>query len=162
MTAAALTRPAKLLLVCSSGGHLFELLSVSDLWNSGAQPRERAWVCFETADAVSLLEGERVHWAHFPTNRNVLNLWRNWRLSKPILEEERPDVVISTGAGVAVPFLLRARKMGIPTIYIESIARTEDLSTSGKLLHGRVDRFLVQWPELLAKHPDTEFLGRIL
>ena len=157
-----MSSPARLLLVCSSGGHLFELLSVSELWDSPETKREHAWVCFETQDAISLLEGETVHWAHYPTNRNLINMWRNWRLSKSILETERPDMVISTGAGIAVPLLLRARSMGIPTLYLESIARSENLSLSGRLLYGRVDRFLVQWPELAERFEKAEYLGRIL
>jgi beta-1,4-N-acetylglucosaminyltransferase len=150
--------PSNLALVCSSGGHLFELLSLKALW---AQ-RPHFWVTFDTADARSLLAGEDVVWAYHPTNRNILNLWRNWRLAQRVMAERRPTLALSTGAGVAVPFLLAARKQGAHTIYVESITRLHELSLSGRMLYRRVDEFLVQWPELAAKLSDARYEGRIL
>ncbi|MFT4539654.1 MAG: beta-1,4-N-acetylglucosaminyltransferase [Planctomycetota bacterium] len=149
---------AKLLLVASSGGHLFELLCVRELWAN----REHSWVCFPTADAKVLLEGERVTWAHYPTNRNLKNLIKNLWLAWTLLRKERPDVVISTGAGVGVPFLLLARLLGSKTVYLESITRITELSLSGRLVYPFVSRFLVQWKELAVRHAKAQYKGRIL
>jgi beta-1,4-N-acetylglucosaminyltransferase len=44
-------------------------------------------------------------------------------------------------------------------IYIESFARVETLSLTGKLLYPFVDRFLVQWPELSKKLGQAEYKG---
>ncbi len=151
---------ARLCLVCSSGGHLFELLSLRSLWEDPV--REHFWVTFDTADARSLLVGEDVVWAHHPTNRNLLNLVRNRLLAPRVLRERRPDVVLSTGAGVAVPFLRTAKKHGSSTIYVESITRITELSLSGRMLYRNVDHFFVQWPELQTKYPRAKFAGRIL
>ena len=57
--------PADLLLVCSTGGHLLQLVALRESW----QDYSRAWVTFDKSDARSLLEGERVYFAHGPTNR---------------------------------------------------------------------------------------------
>lgn len=151
-------RPLQLGLVCSSGGHLFELLSLKALWAE----RPHFWVSFDTPDARSLLAGEDVIWAYHPTNRHLLNLWRNYGLAKRVLAERRPDVLLSTGAGVAVPFLLAGRRLGIHTIYLESITRLGELSLSGRMLYGRVDEFLVQWPELAQRFPRSSYRGGIL
>ena len=148
----------KLMLVASSGGHLFELLHLEDLWAD----REHVWVSFPTADARSLLADECVHWAHYPTNRNLRNLGRNLGLAWRLLKSERPDVVLSTGAGVGVPFLLLARCLGIRAVYVESITRIHELSLSGRLVYPFVSRFLVQWEELARRYRKAEFHGRIL
>ena len=89
-------------------------------------------------------------------------MWRNLRLAFRLLRAERPDVVLSTGAGVSVPFLLLARLMGMRTIYLESITRIHELSLSGRLVYPFVSRFLVQWEELTAQYPRAEFHGRVL
>ncbi|MBJ93904.1 MAG: UDP-N-acetylglucosamine--LPS N-acetylglucosamine transferase [Rickettsiales bacterium] len=146
------------MLVASSGGHLFQLIQLEPLWAR----RDHVWVSFATADARSLLANKRVHWAFHPTNRSLLNLWRNLRLAFRLLRAERPDVVLSTGAGVSVPFLLLARLMGMRTIYLESITRIHELSLSGRLVYPFVSRFLVQWEELTAQYPRAEFHGRVL
>ncbi len=150
--------PIKMALIASSGGHLFELCCIRGVW----QERERFWVSFPTPDAQSLLADERVHWAHHPTNRNVTNLIKNLWLAWKILRTERPDVIVSTGAGVAVPFLLLGRLLGIRTVYLESITRISELSLSGYLVYPFVHTFLVQWEELSRKYPRAQFQGRIL
>ena len=148
----------KLCLVASSGGHLLELLSLRAAWEA----HERIWVTFQTEDAHNLLEGERVIWAFYPTNRSVRNLLRNLALAWRLLRTERPAMVISTGAGVAVPFLWVGRWLGVRTIYIESLARIQSLSLSGKLLYPIVNRFFVQWPDLVPRYPKAVYGGLVL
>jgi beta-1,4-N-acetylglucosaminyltransferase len=152
------TRP-KVALVCSSGGHLFEMLCLRAFWSAC----EAFWVTFDTPDAASLLAGERVHHAVHPTNRNVVNMLRNAVRAVRILVHERPDAVVSTGAGVAVPFIVVAKLLGIRTIYVESITRIDGLSLSGRMVRPFVDEFLVQWPELArASGGRADYRGQVL
>ena len=58
---------ADLLLVCSSGGHLLQLLALQAAWGSYSH----VWVTFDKSDARSLLRDERVVFAHWPTNRSL-------------------------------------------------------------------------------------------
>lgn len=148
----------KLALIASSGGHLAELHALAEFW----QPEPHFWVSFKTTDAEYLLRDEKVHWAYHPTNRSPVNLARNAVLAVQILRDERPDVVISTGAGVGVPFLLAGRALGMKTLYIESITRISKLSISGRLVYPFVDRFWVQWEELAKQHGKAEFHGRVV
>jgi UDP-N-acetylglucosamine:LPS N-acetylglucosamine transferase len=151
-------RKHRLLLVASSGGHLYELVCLRDFW----QDKDRVWVSFPTADARSLLACEAcVHWAAFPTTRNLPNLLRNLVLALRVIHRERPTLVLSTGAGVAVPFFWVARLFGIPAVYVESIARIDGLSLTGKLLRPFASRLLVQWPELADRERATEYHGRV-
>lgn len=71
-------------------------------------------------------------------------------------------MIISTGAGIAVPFMLVGKLLNIRTIYIESMTRVHDLSLSGKMLYRLVDTFLVQWPEVAEKYDKALFQGRVL
>ena len=75
--------------------------------------QERFWVTFDKEDARSLLKGERVYPCYFPTNRNLKNLIRNSVLAWKVLRRERPDLIISSGAAVAVPFFYLGRKVRI-------------------------------------------------
>lgn len=148
----------KLLLVCSSGGHLLQLYSLLEpLWRE----YDRAWVTFDKSDARSLLAGERTYWGHFPTNRNVRNLFRNALLSWRVLRKERPHCVVSTGAGIGVPFLLLGRILGLRTIYIESFARKDNLSLTGRLLYPFVHKFFVQSQPLEQRYDRAVFRGTI-
>ena len=74
------------LLVCSSGGHLLQLLELRPAW----EEFPRVWVTFDKSDSGSLLAGERVIHAHGPTNRNVPNLLRNLALARRVIRRERP------------------------------------------------------------------------
>ena len=46
----------------------------------------------------------------------------------------------------------------ITLVYVESIARVETLSLSGKIARRCVDHFLVQWPQLAVQYPGTRFV----
>jgi UDP-N-acetylglucosamine:LPS N-acetylglucosamine transferase len=147
----------KLALVASSGGHLAELHALQGYWSEF----DRFWVSFPTEDAQYLLKDETKFWAHYPTNRSVWKLMKNIGLAWKLLRKERPDVVLSTGAGVGVAFLVVGRILGIRTVYIESLARIHELSMSGRLVYRVVDEFFVQWPELEQKYSRTVYRGRV-
>lgn len=150
--------PLKLCLVCSSGGHFLGLFFLKDFWKD----YERFWVTFPKKDNASLLTGEHVYKAYSPTNRHPVNFIRNLFLAFCILKKERPDVIISTGAGVAVPFLYAGKLLGAKTIYVESATRVRDLSLAGKLVYFIVDHLIVQWPELAQRYRKAKFAGQIL
>lgn len=147
----------KVLMVCSSGGHLTQLMCLKPWW----QDLERCWVTFDTEDAVSKLAGEDVVWAHHPTTRNLRNLARNSVLAWQTMTRFRPDVVVSTGAGVAVPFFWFHRHFGSSTVYLEVFDRVDSRTVTGRLCRPFADLFLVQWPEQQRLYPASVLLGKV-
>lgn len=130
------------LLVCSSGGHLAQLLELRPWW----ERLERTWVCPDTADVRSGLQGERVVTGHHPTTRHVGNLLRNLVLAVGLLRRARPDVVVSDGAGLAVPFFWAAWLLGVRTAYLEVYDRVGGPTLSTRLVAPVTDLMLAQWP----------------
>jgi beta-1,4-N-acetylglucosaminyltransferase len=148
----------KLLLVCSSGGHLLLLHQLRPWW----EKHDRSWVTFDKTDARSLLAGERLDWAHHPTQRNIPNLLRNLRLAWRVLRRERPDVLVSTGAGVAFPFFALAKPLGIKTVYVEAYERMDAASLTGRLCYPICDLMVLQWEEQRRFYPRGELVGALL
>lgn len=148
----------RVLLVGSSGGHLAQMLTMKPWW----QDAERRWVTFDTTDAVSALAGEQVVWAFHPTTRNLPNALRNLMLAVRVLLGYRPDVVVSTGAGIALPFFVVARLLGVRTIYVEVYDRIDSRTLTGRLCRPWTSRFLVQWEEQLAVYPGATVVGPLL
>ena len=148
----------ELLLVCSSGGHLQQLQALRHAW----EPHARLWVTFDRSDARSLLAGEDVVYAHGPTNRSVGNLARNLALAIRVLLRERPRVLLTTGAGVAVPFAWAGRLIGCKVLYIKSATRIDEPSLSLRLMRPIAHRIYVQWPKLQRRVPSARYRGSVL
>lgn len=98
----------KVCLVGSSGGHLTHLYMLKPFWKD----KNRFWVTFDKEDARSLLEGEKVYPCYFPTNRSIKALIKNTKIAWDVLHKEKPDLIISCGAAVAVPFFYMGKMMG--------------------------------------------------
>lgn len=145
----------KVLLVCSSGGHFKGLQQLRSFWEN----YDRAWVSFNTATTQAALTGEKVYWAYSPTNRNFPNFVKNLYLAFQVIRETKPDVIISTGAGVAVPFLILGKIFGSQTVFIESVTRIETLSLSARLVLPFLSLLYVQWPQLQARYPQAELVS---
>lgn len=148
----------RVLIVCSSGGHLTQALALKPWWGA----HERSWVTLPTEDARSRLTGERVVEAHYPTVRNLPNLLRNFGLARKVLARERPDVIFSTGAAIALPFFMQARSIGARTVFLEPVDRISGPSMSGRLVYPFADQMFVQWDTLLADYPDALNVGVVL
>ena len=147
----------RVVLVCSSGGHLLQLYRLEPWWRR----HERTWVTFDKPDARSLLENEDVVWGYHPTTRNVPNLLRNLALAWRILRR-KPELVVSTGAAIAFPFFLVARTLRIKTVYVEVYDRIDSPTVTGRLCHPLSDLFLLQWEEQKQFYPRGQVIGRLL
>jgi UDP-N-acetylglucosamine:LPS N-acetylglucosamine transferase len=148
----------KVMLVCSSGGHLAQLYRLRPWW----EKQERVWVTFPGAQAESLLREERVEFAFSPTTRNIPNALRNLRLAARLMRAERPDLVVSDGAGVAFPFFLVGRALGVRTVYLEVYDRINRPTLTGKLCYPLTELFLLQWPEQSEHYPHGQVVGCLL
>jgi len=155
MVAGDESRAPTVVFVCSSGGHLMQLYNLKPWW----ERYRRVWVTFDTQDVRSLLSDEATISAHHPTTRNIPNLLRNSLLAWRVLRRYRPSVVISTGAGVALPFFVLARSLGIRTIYIEVFDRIEAPSLTARLCYPLSDLFALQWQEQARFFPRGKFIG---
>lgn len=149
------SRPGRVLFVSSAGGHLSQLLQLRAWW----EHHERRWVTFDLPDARSKLHGEDLIPAHHPTTRNLANLARNTALAWSVVGDYRPEVVVSNGAGVALPFFAAARALRIPTVYLEVYDRIESRTLTGRLCRPLASRFLVQWPEQQRLYPGSTLVG---
>ena len=148
----------KIVMVCSAGGHLAQLMALRDWWVG----HERHWVTFDQPDARSVLAEETVTYAYSPTTRNIPNLLRNVGVARRVLRDFDPDVVISDGAGVAVPFFYLAKLRGIRTVYLEVYDRLDSPTMTGKLCRPATDLFTVQWERQRVMYPEAELVGPVM
>ena len=147
----------KVCLVGSSGGHLTHLYMLKSFWKN----KEHFWVTFDKEDARSLLEGEKMDPCYYPTNRNIKNLIKNTIVAWKVLRKEKPDLIISCGAAVAVPFFYLGKLFGAKTIYIEVFDRIDASTVTGKMVYPIADKFIVEWEEMLNVYPKAINLGSI-
>ncbi|MFR4705585.1 MAG: PssD/Cps14F family polysaccharide biosynthesis glycosyltransferase [Roseburia faecis] len=147
----------KICLVGSSGGHLTHLYMLKPFWKD----KNRFWVTFDKEDARSLLKDEKMYPCYFPTNRNIKNLIRNTFLAIRVLKKEKPDLIISSGAAVAVPFFYLGKMVGAKLIYIEVFDRIDKPTMTGKMVYPIVDKFIVQWEEMKKVYPKAVNFGSI-
>lgn len=78
-----------------------------------------------------------------------------------ICRKEKPDVVISTGTYIALPFMVYCKLHRKKLIYIETFARVTDTTKAGKMMYKFADLFIYQWPELKKYYPKGVYGGSI-
>jgi beta-1,4-N-acetylglucosaminyltransferase len=148
----------KIGLVCSHGGHFTETLQILDAFQDHQ-------IFFATYHSSRQEDVRRIAPAYFTDNIGV-SVWRMFKASfwaLGILLRERPQVLVSLGAEIALPFFYLAKLLGIKTIFIESWCRVENLSLTGKLVYPIVDEFWVQWPQLLEVcGPKAHYNGAVI
>ncbi len=128
----------RVLFACSAGGHLAQLLRLEPWYRD----HDVRWVTFDLPDAVSLLPDDAVVWAYHPTTRSLKNLVRNAALAVREIARTRPQLIVSSGAAIAVPFFWIGKLFGAKTVYVEVIDRidTRTLTGTARVARHRPDR----------------------
>ncbi len=149
----------KLLLACTSGGHFSTMYRLKRFWLK----HERVWVSDFKSDTEQLnRDRERVYWLPYQAPRDWIALIKNLPQVFKIVWQERPDMVVSTGASLAIGFAFMAKLIGAKFIYVESISRSKDISLSGKVVYYLADEFYVQNPGLCKKYSRVRFEGYVI
>ena len=95
---------------------------------------EPLWITFDSAQSRSLLVKRDFKFVRFTAPRDFLSVILNLVTALWLFRRHNVTEVISTGSGIALSFLPLARLRGIRTHYIESAARSEGPSMTGKIV----------------------------
>lgn len=145
----------QVLAVASGGGHWVQLLrlrpafehnDVTYMTTNAAYRKDISGALVTVADA-NLKEKRRMLRMFLEVLRHVVRL--------------RPDIVISTGAAPGFAAIFFGRLLGARTIWIDSIANSEQLSVSGKFARRYAHVWLTQWAHL-AQPDGPEYWGGVL
>ena len=160
----------RVLALASGGGHWVQLLRLRPSW-AGFD------VAYATTnpgcehDIRNGPDSDLYPSARFYTFPDA-NRWQKLRLFLQLLAvarivlRERPDIVISTGASAGYFAIRIGKHLGSRTIWVDSIANSEELSLSGRLAARYADLWLTQWPHLAARDGNQDaapqYLGAVL
>jgi UDP-N-acetylglucosamine:LPS N-acetylglucosamine transferase len=137
----------KVLVVSSVGGHLTEIMLLAPLF---------------AGHDVALVVNDEAALPDYPFTAvyQVVHAVRDWRViqnlaeAAAIFEAERPDVLISAGAGPAVPFAIVARLLSrCRVVYLESASAVVNPTLTGRLMVPLAHDFFYQWPGMKAFFP---------
>lgn len=158
----ATKRQPKVLAVASGGGHFVQLRRMRAAW-------EGCRVAYVTTNPGYRAAVEADHGAPGFYVVPDANRWQKLRLLRQLLAilwimlRERPDVVISTGAAPGYFALRAGRLFGARTVWVDSIANSEELSLSGRAAGKHAHLFLTQWEHLSQESGDgPKFRGAVL
>lgn len=150
----------KIGLVSSTGGHFSELLQLVP----GIEGFEYFIVTEENSSSSSICEDHPVHFLRQQERKDIFffnvflsNIYRSFK----ILLKEKPDVIISTGAGATVPICLLGKLLRKRLIFIESFAKVNSPTLTGRIVYRFSDKFYIQWQELKKFYPKAEYRGKI-
>ncbi|HNR36565.1 MAG TPA: PssD/Cps14F family polysaccharide biosynthesis glycosyltransferase [Candidatus Hydrogenedentes bacterium] len=147
--------PFRICLVCSHGGHLAEMLALMPAFEGC----ETFFFCYDADTTRRLDRAYRV--PNMP--RNPIEFVRNLFRAARIMRIERPRLIVSTGAEIAIPVALAGKAFGVRLIHVECGAQVVTPSFTGRVLYWLADAFFVQWPELLRAYgPRAQYRGSLI
>jgi beta-1,4-N-acetylglucosaminyltransferase len=146
-------RQLKICIACSSGGHYREALTATQFLRAN-----KYLVTFKTPHLDEEVMKNGCYFVTHP-GRNICKVLKNAYESFRILIKEKPDLIISTGADVAVPTCLLGKLVGSKLIFIESGGQVYTPSLSGRIVYPFADLFIVQWWPALKNFPKAVYGG---
>jgi UDP-N-acetylglucosamine:LPS N-acetylglucosamine transferase len=145
----------KICVVSSCGGHLTEVRALRSAYDHHEH--------FYVINKRVALPPDMLHNTYFirHSERDFLffvNLWEAWH----ILRLEKPQVILSTGAGPCVPFAIVGKLLRIPSIFVETFNRVTEPSLSGWIMYRLANKFFYQWESLARFYPKGTCCGPLV
>lgn len=151
----------KVLFVSSIGGHLTQLLELKSIFDD-----YNYLLVTEKSDVTKNLKDKyKVKFFKYCNKKNFIKYFfinvLNAFHSVFLFFKFRPDVIVTTGANTCVPlcylgFIFRKR-----VIYIESFAKRNGKTLSGKLVYPIATYFIIQWESMKEYYPKAIYMGGI-
>ncbi len=149
----------KICFTASSGGHLEEISCLYPI-----AEEHSSFLITEKSGEIKSKWGNNTYYLRQINRKEPLFIFHFIRLfieAAKIIKAEKPDCVISTGALMTYPVCVIAKLKKIKIIYIESFARVDEPSLTGRLMYPLADLFLVQWEEMKKVYPKAIYAGGI-
>lgn len=155
-----MNKKTKVCLVSSCGGHFMELMQLLPIM----QGKQFYIVTEKNTASTETVEKYRHHYLVQQEREGIgfiIKFGWNILLSFFYFLIEQPTTVITTGAGASYPTCLFARIFKRRIIYIESFAKLDSESVTGKMIYPFADYFFVQWPEMKKVYPKGIYNGTV-
>lgn len=149
----------KICFAASSGGHYEQLMMLKPLMD-----KYDSFVLTEWTEYNAEIKGIKTYYLK-QVNRKEKTFFgrmiKNSILSLKIFLKEKPDLIICTGVLATIPMCLVTKAARKKLIYIESFAKVNSPTETGKLLYRFADQFYVQWESMKKFYPSAIYLGGI-
>jgi UDP-N-acetylglucosamine:LPS N-acetylglucosamine transferase len=122
--------------VCSSGGHFVEALDIARKLNLSYAD------CIVSGNLE--YNGDILNVINAPQADRDLNVTKQFWFAMKYLIIKKPNIIISTGAGIAVPFFIFAKFYSCRTIYIETPTAIYKPTLTCRIAQFLVDRLYVR------------------
>lgn len=147
----------RVLVIASGGGHWVQMRRLRPAFEGF----DVAYVSIY-ADYAEELPGHRFYTVSDVTRLSITKLFVLVPQLIWILRKERPHVVVTTGSAPGLICLAVAKAVTrARTIWIDSIANCERMSSSGKQARLFADKWLTQWPDI-SERDGPEYWGAVL
>ncbi len=134
-------REPHIALICSHGGHLTELLALRPAWAG----MSHFWLTYDAPRTRSMERAYRMRNIGFNPILMVIAFARMLL----VFARERPNVIITDGAEIAIPAVFIGRALGCRIVFVEVWTRVRLPTLTGRIVYPFCDVFFVMWPELL-------------
>ena len=147
-------------LISSSGGHLAQIKQLAPIiskYNS-------FFITEKNLSTSNLRESYKTFYLKQQDRKQklfILLLLLNFITSLKIFLKEKPKVIISTGAGCVIPFCLIGKIFGAKIIFIESFAKVNSPTVTGRIIYLFANEFYVQWEEMKKFYPNATYKGAL-
>lgn len=149
----------KVCFAASSGGHFEQLLMLKPLME-----KYDSFILTEKTPYTAGTQSQTTYYLKQVNRKEWKFLFliiADFFKSVSIYHKEKPDVVICTGVLATIPMCLIAKFHRRKVVYIESFAKVNTPTETGKFMYKYADRFYVQWEAMKEIYPDAIYLGGI-
>jgi UDP-N-acetylglucosamine:LPS N-acetylglucosamine transferase len=147
----------RICVACSTGGHMVQAKQLAPVY----EKYDHFFFTFSGGLANEMKKTDRIRTIPNIVRHNPLS-WIIGALSSAYITlVERPNIVITTGAGIVVFLCIFSKLLGAKLIFIESMAKVEKPTLTARILYPFTDLFFVQWPGLLRYFPKAKYAGRL-
>jgi len=148
----------KICITASAGGHLMQMLHTSESW----QNYDHFFVSSLDVVKKKLEKKGRVYIIGECNRQHPLQTLSVFWKALKVIRKEKPNVIFSTGAAPGLLCCFFGKIFGAKIIWLDSIANTQKLSMSGRLVRPFANLILSQWPDVADKYPNVEYAGEVI
>lgn len=149
----------KICFIASSGGHFEQLMMLKPLMD-----KYESFIITEKTNYLVSYNEQKFYYLKQVNRHEFKFLYYmicNTLKTLKIFLKEKPDVVISTGALATIPMCIVAKLFKKKIVFIESFAKINSPTLTGKLVYKFADKFFVQWESMKEFYPDALYEGGI-